>query len=99
MPDFDDTIITRVIFPSYMKSDGQALGQMGYIRHSRIPASVKTVSWNWASRSLELRQNVREQQYERFEGRLPPKSVIPLRRNGARLMDSEGEDEEEYVLR
>lgn len=99
MPDFDDTIVTHVIFPSYMKSDGQALGRMGYIRHSQIPKSVKTVSWNWASRSIELRRIVPEQPYERFEARLPPKPVVPFRRNGARLVDSEDEDGEEYALR
>ncbi len=99
VPDFDHTTVTHVIFPSYMKSDGQRLGRMGYIKHSQIPESVKTVSWNWASRSIELGRIVPEQPYERIEARLPPKPVIPFRRYGAKLVDSEDEDEEVYVLR
>ena len=97
MPDFDDTTVTHVIFPSYMKGDGQALRRMRYTKYSQIPESVKTVSWNWASRSIELRRIVPELPYERFEARLPPKPVIPFRRNGARLVDSEDEDEEAYA--
>ena len=99
MPDFDHITVTHVIFPSYMKSDGQKLGRMGYINHSQIPENVKTVSWNWASRSIELSRIVPEQAYERFEARLPPKPVIPFRRYGAKLVDSEDEDEGVYVLR
>ena len=99
MPDFDHTTVTHVIFPTYMKSDGQKLGRMGYVKHSQIPESIKTVSWNWASRSIELRRLVPEQPYERFEARLPPKPVIPFRRNGARIVDSEDEDEEAYASR
>jgi hypothetical protein len=98
VPDFDYTTVTHVIFPSYMKSDGQALGRMGYTKYSQIPENIKTVSWNWASRSIELKRIVSEQLYERFEVRLPPKPVIPFRRNGARLVDSEDEDEV-YALR
>ena len=40
-----------------------------------------------------------EQPYERFEARLPPKPVIPFRRYGEKLVDSEDEDEEVYVVR
>ena len=47
VPDFDDTIVTHATFPRYTKCDGQAFGQMGFVRHSQLPESVKTVSWNW----------------------------------------------------
>ena len=40
-----------------------------------------------------------ERLYERIKVRLPPNLVIPLRRDGAKLVDSEDEDEEVYVLR
>jgi hypothetical protein len=72
---------------------------MGYIKHSQIPESVRTVAWNWASRSIELRRIVPELPYERIEARLPPKPVVPFRRYGAKLVDSEDEDEEAYALR
>jgi hypothetical protein len=97
VPDFNSTTVTHVIFPGYIKGDGQALQRMGYTKYSQIPGSIKTVSWNWASRSIELSRIVPEQPYERFEVRLPPKPVIPFRRNGARIVDSEDEDEDEEV--
>ena len=75
-----------------MKSDGQALGRMGY---TQIPESVKTVSWNWASRSVELRRVVLEQLYERLEARLPPN----LSYRSTEMVDSEDQDEDKYVLR
>jgi len=99
VPDFDHTTVTHVIFPTYLKSEGQRLGRMGYTKHTQIPESVKTVAWNWASRSIELRRLVPELPYERIEARLPPKPVIPFRRYGAKLVDSEDEDEEAYALR
>ena len=58
VPDFDHATDTHIRFPSYMKSDGQRSGRMGYIKRqfpNIILKSVKTVSWNWASRSIELK--------------------------------------------
>ena len=98
---FDHTTVTRVIFPTYMKTDRQRLERMGYIKHSQIPESVKTVSWNWLSRSTKLRRLVPKQPYEheRMEVRLPHKPVIPVSRCGAKPVDSEDAEEEMYVSR
>ena len=75
------------------EDDDPASGRMGSIRHSQIPKSVTTVSWNRASRSKQLKRIAPEKPYERFEARPPPKPAIPFRRNGTRLVDSEDEDE------
>ena len=53
------------------------------------------MSWNWASRSTELKRIIPEQPYEWIEARLPPKLVITFRRYGAKPVNSEDEDEDE----
>ena len=98
-PDFDHTTVTHVIFASYIKTDGQRLGRMRYIKHSQIPESVKTVSWIWVPRSTELRRIVLEQPYKRIGARVQPKHFNFFRRYGAKLVDSEDGDEEVYVSR
>ena len=46
-----------------------------------------------------MKRIVPEQPYGRVKERLPPQPVIPFRRYGAKLVDSEDEDEEVYVVR